>query len=287
MLSAADAVRRRGGFVVWTAHNIAPHEPFDKARSTIWQEYFPAFRGRVDLVVSLSSWAQQELVAAYPDLAGRRHAVIPHPHYRTAYPAPPAQAQARRAFGLPEKKFILLAAGTVRPSKGITELADQFRQVARPDELLVVAGACSDSNMLSELNEVASASRGAVEWRPGHLDDAELPALITAADLSVFNFRTILNSGSLIASLSFDTPVCAPELGSLKELSAMLGPRWFLPMPRPLNPHDLRAVIDRARQGRRAGGAAGGRTSRRPRARRHRHAHLPRICGASDSKGRP
>jgi glycosyltransferase involved in cell wall biosynthesis len=253
MLSAADAVRRRGGFLVWTAHNITPHEPFDKARNAIWQEYFPAFRSRVDLVVSLSSWAQQELIAAYPDLIGRRSVVIPHPHYRTAYPAPPAQAEARCACGLPEGKFILLAAGTVRPSKGIAELAGQFCQIARPDERLIIAGACGDSSMLAELNRVASESRGAVEWRPGHLGDADLPLLIAAADLSVFNFRTILNSGSLIASLSFNTPVCAPELGSLKELSATLGPRWFLPMPRPLTPEALRAAIDRAREGRQAG----------------------------------
>jgi beta-1,4-mannosyltransferase len=134
MLSAADAIHRRGGFVVWTAHNILPHESFGAARDALWQTYFPAFRSRLDLVINLSAWAQKELIAAYPDLADRRRVVIPHPHYRTAYPAPPAPEEARRASGLPAGKFILLAAGMVRPSKGIAELAGLFAQVARPDE---------------------------------------------------------------------------------------------------------------------------------------------------------
>ena len=253
MLSAADKIHRRGGFVVWTAHNIMPHESFGAARDALWQEYFPTFRSRVDLVISLSAWAQNELTAAYPDLLNRRRLVIPHPHYRTAYPAPPASEEARRACGLSPEKFMLLAAGTVRLSKGITELASLFAQVARRDELLVIAGACSDGGILAQLNMLAATNSGTVEWRPGRLDDADLPLLIAAADLSVFNFRTILNSGSLIASLSFNTPVCAPQLGSLRELSAMLGPRWFLPMPRPLTAEGLRAVIDRAREGRQAG----------------------------------
>jgi len=64
MLSAADEIHRRGGFVVWTAHNIMPHEPFGTARDALWHEYFPAFRSRVDLVISLSAWAQTELTAA-------------------------------------------------------------------------------------------------------------------------------------------------------------------------------------------------------------------------------
>jgi hypothetical protein len=34
MLSAADAIHRRGGFVVWTAHNIMPHESFGVARAS-------------------------------------------------------------------------------------------------------------------------------------------------------------------------------------------------------------------------------------------------------------
>lgn len=246
MLAAADRVRRRGGFVVWTAHNIVPHEPVGQVRDAIWADYLPAFRERVDLVISLSGAAQSELVASYPDLAGRRITVIAPPHYRAARPAPLRPAQAGEACGVPPKKFIALAARTMRPSKSIVELAACFREVARPDELLIIADACDDGETAARMNAIADASEGAVGWRLGRIEDADLPNLIAAADLSLFNPRTILNSGSLILSLSFDTPVCAQQVGSLSELARARGPRWFLPMPRPLEPGALRAVIDRA-----------------------------------------
>jgi beta-1,4-mannosyltransferase len=244
MLAAMDRVRRGGGFVVWTAHNIAPHEPLGPARDATWRRYFDEFRRRVDLVISLSAWAERTLMATYPDLGDRRRAIIAHPHYRTAYPKPPSRSAARAALHLARNAFVVLATGNIRPSKGIAELAERFTRVARSDETLVIAGACDDHDMLVRLKAAVAAGSGSVVLRLGRVPDAQIGTLVSAADLSIYNFRSILNSGSVLLSLSFNTPVCAPELGSLKELSAALGPRWFLPLGQPLSDEGLRAALD-------------------------------------------
>lgn len=248
MLTAMDTVRRNGGFVVWTAHNIEPHESFGPARDGMWRKYLEAFRRQVDLVISLSAWAERELIAAYPDLRDKRRAVIPHPHYRTAYPKPPKRDDARAQLGVAPGAFVLLAAGTIRRSKGIVELAERFARIARRDEIFLVAGACDDADTRMQLQGIADAAKGSILLRLGRVPDEILGTIVTSADLSTFNFRSILNSGSVLLSLSFDTPVYAPELGSLKELSSALGPRWFLPLEQPLSDEGLRAAIDHARR---------------------------------------
>lgn len=248
MLTAMDTVRRNGGFVVWTAHNIKPHESFGPARDRMWQQYFEAFRRRIDLVISLSAWAERELIAAYPDLRDKRRTVIPHPHYRTAYPKPPKRDDARAEVGLSPSAFVLLAAGTIRRSKGIVELAERFARIARRDETLLIAGACDDTDTRMQLQDIADAADGSILLRLGRVPDELIGTTVTSADLSIFNFRSILNSGSVLLSLSFDTPVYAPEFGSLKELSSTLGPRWFLPLAQPLSDEGLRAAIDHARR---------------------------------------
>ncbi|MBT3069819.1 hypothetical protein KKP04_02920 [Rhodomicrobium sp. Az07] len=247
MLRQIDRVRSHGGIVVWTAHNIAPHEPLGESRERIWRAYMAAFCAKVDLVINLTAEAERRCHDAYPELAGAESVVIPHPHYRTAYPARVDTARARDALGIGASDFILAAVGAIRPGKGVLELAQAFLQVAREDERLVIAGACDDTAYLSALVDLAGGSAGRLIVRPHRLSDDEMAAIYSAADLGAFNFKQILNSGSVLLSLSYDVPVCAPELGSLKALSEELGRRWFVPLPQPLSPKGLRETLDVAR----------------------------------------
>jgi glycosyltransferase involved in cell wall biosynthesis len=246
LLAAMDGVRGRGGIAVWTAHNIVPHEPLPAAQERIWRNYFTEFRRRVDLIINLSTWAEVLLLEVYPDLAAKRRVVLPHPHYRSSYPPPPPRPEARRRHGFADGTFVLLAAGTVRPSKGIAELAEAFTRVARPDERLRIEGACENAQLQTRLRAISSLD-ARVELRDRRIDDAEIAGLVSAADLSVFNFTQILNSGSALLAASFGSPVCAPEIASLKELAGELGSDWFFALPSPLTDEGLRQAIDRSR----------------------------------------
>ncbi|MFT4078418.1 hypothetical protein [Rhodomicrobium lacus] len=247
MLQQMDRVKSQGGIVVWTAHNIAPHEPLGEPRDRIWRNYMAAFCSKLDLVINLTAEAERRCLDAYPQLAPVDRIVIPHPHYRTAYPPRVDTARARDALGVGASDFILAAVGAIRPGKGILELARNFLQIARDDEKLLIAGACDDAAYLSALVRLASENAGRLIVRPHRVSDDEMAVIYSAADLGAFNFKHVLNSGSVLLALSYEVPVCAPELGSLKALSEHLGLRWFVPLPQPLSPEGLREALDVAR----------------------------------------
>jgi glycosyltransferase involved in cell wall biosynthesis len=240
-------VRRVGGAIVWTSHNLQPHEQLHPVHQRIWKDFFPRFRSMIDLVISLTPEAERMLREAYPDLEGKRRAVVPHPHYRSAYPKPMSVENARASLGIPLNDFVLCCIGSIRPSKGILEFAELYTRIAVSGERLIIAGACDDSDYLARLSAIAAEHAGAIDLRIGRVADETMIAMLSAVDLTVTNFRRILNSGSVLLSLSYDTPVCGPALGSLSNIARRLGDDWMMELPQPLSAGGLRAIIERAK----------------------------------------
>lgn len=218
-------VRRRGGILVWTAHNLAPHGSMSESTAQVWHRYFDAFRQQVDLVISMTHAARERLLESYPDLADRRHVVIPHPHYRAAYPPPVEKAAARRALGLRGDGRLICAIGYMRRYKGLTQLIRAFRAVARPEDGLLLGGDCPE-DYLAALDRNREGDER-VRIIPRRISDDEVAAIFSAADGCVVNHQTLLNSGGLMLALSFDCPVLARAHGSISELARSLGERWI------------------------------------------------------------
>lgn len=78
-----DWLRLRGAKVVWTAHNLHPHERVNRALEG-W--FYNHLCTRVDGAIHLSGSARRKLEAEYPCFAKVQSAVIPHGHYRDVYP---------------------------------------------------------------------------------------------------------------------------------------------------------------------------------------------------------
>jgi glycosyltransferase involved in cell wall biosynthesis len=232
---------------VWTAHNLQPHEVLHPVHARIWRTAFAQFRRQADLVICLSPEAGRLLRQRYPDLDGKPLAIIPHPHYRTAYPRPVPLPEARARLGLPADSFVLGCIGGIRPSKGIADFAEAFARIAQDGELLLIAGACDAGEYLARLMALAEAHPRAIRLQIGRLSDADLVTTLSAVDLKVLNFRNILNSGSAMLALSFDIPICTPAIGSLPELARAVGSDWVIELPQGAAPSQLRAVVDDAR----------------------------------------
>ena len=246
-LRTMDRVRARGGIVAWTVHNLAPHA-LDPSRRAVWEDFFPAFRDRVDLLIGMTARSLDVAVAAYPDLEGRPRAIVPHPHFRTAYPPPGARAEARARFGLPDDAFVLGMLGAVRASKGVPAAVAAFRAArsmnAAADETLLVAGACADE---AERRRIGAAGAAGIVFRDAPLPPAQLSAAFGAVDAILINQRTTLNSGTLLLALSMNRPVIAPACGSVGELAAHLGAAWIETFEGELDGEKLRGLLDRLR----------------------------------------
>jgi glycosyltransferase involved in cell wall biosynthesis len=246
-LQSMDGIHDNGGSVVWTVHNLAPHgmQPDQQA---IWNEFFPAFRQRVDLLIGMTERSLALACEAYPELQSRPRVLIPHPHFRTAYPVPPDMAAARNKIGLLESSFVIGMLGSIRPSKGIPQAITAFRKTRIVNsaldmmEMLLVSGDCGSDTERQKIEE-AIGNDTSVAFRDASLSPTDLVESFAAVDAVLINQQTTLNSGTLLLALSMNRPVIAPAGGSISELAAELGGRWIFTFNGELTAPKLRSLI--------------------------------------------
>ncbi|HYY18272.1 MAG TPA: glycosyltransferase [Streptosporangiaceae bacterium] len=205
------ACRMIGLRLVWTAHNVLPHEPVfadDRAaRRTMV--------GACDLVLAHSPSALAELAAL--GAVARRSAVIPHgPISYGSAAATPSPALASRYTDGP-RRFLFF--GQVQEYKGVEELLTAFLGLPSDvDAELLVAGQCRDQALRSRLLALAERGGGRIGLRLEYVPDDEVAPLLGRADVVVLPFRRVTTSGSAMAALCHGRPLLVPDLATLADL---------------------------------------------------------------------
>lgn len=215
-------LRCRRTRIVWTVHNMKPHERHLPLGELLFPRWFPRLCTHV---IALTENGLASALATYPALRNKSAAVIPHGHYRDAYAKTPSRSNCRRQLGL-EDRFTFLFLGNIRPYKNVPSLIEAFRKLPHQDVQLVIAGQLGEMMPAGELDQRVAGDRRihlSLEFVP----DEQVPLYLGAADIVVLPFQTILNSGSVLLALSFNRPVLAPTLGSLPEIQRYVGARWL------------------------------------------------------------
>lgn len=209
-----------GARIVWTAHNIHTHERrHEWLQSRFWRE----FAQYLDGCICLSEESKRIVEQRFP-LTSFPIAVVPHGHYRDAYPNTISRTEARNTLDVPEDSFVIVHVGLIRTYKNVPELARVFRDTAG-ELLLLIAGEPITETLRKEVEEsISGDERIKVELR--RVADEDLQNYFKAADLAVFPYKNILNSGSALMALSFDAPVMVPGVGSMPELKRTIGEEW-------------------------------------------------------------
>jgi glycosyltransferase involved in cell wall biosynthesis len=200
------------------------------------------FLRSVDVAIAMSADQLPLLLDKYPDIAPDRWRVAEHPHYRDAYADFRPREETRDRLGVPRSATLVVMLGLVRPYKGMEEAIGAFRAAARPDEFLLIAGHCDDAQLRLQLEQAAAGAPN-IRLLFERLPDAELASCFKAADLALYNFTSILNSGSVIAALSLDCPVLAPHAVAFEEQKRR-NPDWLDLFDQPLTPQRLRSRLD-------------------------------------------
>ncbi|TAK69108.1 MAG: glycosyltransferase, partial [Actinomycetota bacterium] len=204
----------RGGRLVWTVHNVAPHERrFPAAEDALAD----LLAGRSDLVHVFCDTTVGDvpaLAAVPPD----RILAVPHASYVGWYPDSVDPATARGLLGLPADKVVVGLVGALRPYKGIDTLVDALDEPGLADVHVLVSGR-RGRTALPELSAQLEAAHAhpRVHVRSGYVPAGELAVHLKACDLAVFPYRRTLSSGAVLAALSFGTPVVAPAQGCIPD----------------------------------------------------------------------
>ena len=130
-----DELRDHDVPVVWTAHNLTPHEKRAEAFDPIYQ----AWAESVDAVIHHSAWGEARLRERYRFAEGCRHEVIPHGHFGRMWARAglPERAEAERRLGLAPAPLRIGIVGAPRAEKLVQAVLDGVAACGRDDVQLV------------------------------------------------------------------------------------------------------------------------------------------------------
>ncbi|MFO1155096.1 MAG: glycosyltransferase [Rhodospirillales bacterium] len=239
-LSLLDRARRKGTRIVWTVHDLKPHDlVFPELERRFWQ----AVLDRIDGVIGLTRTGLDLAHQRFPHLASRPSFVVPHGHYRDRYPNDIDKAEARRRLRVAGEATVITYFGQIRPYKNVPRLIASVRELEKPVTLFVCGRLSKRVDMTEELVQAAGGDpRIRLEIR--FIADEDVQLYLNAADLLVFPYRDILNSGSALLGLSFDRPVLVPKLGALGELRDAVGADWVRTYDGDLDAAVLASALD-------------------------------------------
>jgi beta-1,4-mannosyltransferase len=232
--------RKRKGRIVWTVHNLKPHERHDSVSEVMFPIWFPRLCTHV---IAMTANGLAAAHAMYPPLRGKASAIIPHGDYRNAYPAARSRSEARKQLGL-DDGFTFLFLGNIRPYKNVPALIKTFHELPHRDIRLVIVGQPGERMNVDELTQLIADDKR-IQLRLEFVADREVPLYMGAADSVVLPFDSVLNSGSVLLALSFSRPVIAPRLGSLPEIQHRVGSHWLNLYDGALSAKHLEAAMQR------------------------------------------
>lgn len=206
---------RLGFRIVWTFHNLYPHE---RPYPAIDHDAQIMMCQVADEVIAHCRYAADQCRDRFHR---RGHlTVVPHGNYIDAYPNEISREAARRQLGLPPNARVYVFVGNARPYKGIDRLVETFRRIAAPDEhlLLMMRHFRFNPQYALDYVEMAQDAPNVTAVSSDFFERSEFQTYLNAADCAVLPFVDVLTSGSAILALSFGLPLILPRLGCLPEL---------------------------------------------------------------------
>ncbi|MDB4483528.1 glycosyltransferase [bacterium] len=202
--------------VIWTAHNLVSHDCCNLQRE---QKMIQLLINQCQGIMVMSDSARDELYQHYRVPSYTEVRKIYHGHYIDCYKNELSREEARKKLSIEQSAFVYLSIGSIQPYKGHRELIDVFSEISKPEDVLMIAGGGNKHFLKQVQDQIKSSSgQGKIKLIPRFIPDDELQFFFNAADVSVFPFKKVLNSGSIMLAMGFGSPIVAPRLGSIPEV---------------------------------------------------------------------
>jgi len=203
--------------VVYTAHNVLPHEKtwLDKFRAKILYK-------SAEAIIVHSNFIREKLIKEFPASAAKIH-IVPHGNFDNYLPKEVlSKEEARSYFGLSMDEKVILFFGYIREYKGLDLLIDAFELVAEKDNNinLIIAGAPINNKLSDRYWQqiLKSNFRERIIYHNNFIPGEKIPLYFEASDILVLPYKSIDHSGIIHLAYSFSKPVIATDVGDFKEI---------------------------------------------------------------------
>jgi glycosyltransferase involved in cell wall biosynthesis len=201
--------------LVWTPHNLKPHEAITDNDELITQMLLK----NSDRIIFHTEYARSDAIALGTESA--KSVVIRHGGY-PRFSTTRRSEQILQHFGLLDGHPILLLIGQFRPYKGTVELLDVLSDLRQLEVRVLIVGICHDKELKDSIISRASNDERVVVHL-GFQSEEELSELLSVASYVCLPYLEITTSGVAVLALSHGCPVIAPRIGDFRELDDDVG----------------------------------------------------------------
>lgn len=205
--------------VVVTAHNLLPHDLEERHAPFMFWAFQKIYR-TADAIFVHSSANKENLLQTYR-IPENKVISIKHGNYRFfAEKHTVDLAAARKEYlGQNAHRRTFLIFGAMRHYKGIDLAIKAMSHLSRLNDMHLLVAGKPDIRVLKMCKELASDFNllGHVTFLPGYFSDQEVAKMHSAADICIFPYRDIFQSGALMTALAFGKPILAASVGSFPE----------------------------------------------------------------------
>lgn len=211
----AGTIRLLGARIVWTAHNLYPH---DGGRNEWTHRTARRYITRVAQRIFAHGPTAAKIVGAEFGVDPEKITLVPHGHWRELYAHAPNRGEARRHAGLPDDAPIYGFVGSCRPYKNLESIIEAFARVDRNSHLLI-AGEFSSQHYFETIRSmIAPEAVARVHIVDRFLGDDEIMSYVAGLDALVLSYKQVLTSGVAMLALSAGVPVVAPRIGGIPDM---------------------------------------------------------------------
>lgn len=198
----------RGIRIVWTVHNMYPHNYISRKMEKKIRRLFISQCNR--LIVASQS-IKEELVKEFT-VNPNRVEVVYHGHYCGAYPS--KNIDLRAHYKISEDKIVFLFVGAIQDYKGVPQLLEAYSRLESNHIHLVVAG-----KIYSDMTDLVSknTNKENITFDLRFIPDDELVDLIHCSDYVVLPYKNITTSGTAILSVSLKKKIICPATPFMRE----------------------------------------------------------------------
>lgn len=208
-----------GGKLVWTVHNLEPHN----RKWVKLHNFLHKWMANIADKICVHCPSVAPIVQNKYQVDGNKLTWVNHPSFPADFKSKEISlAYLEKKFGITirDDKPLLLFFGNISLYKGLEEVLNVISSADIDIDILIAGPIKKGESTLAERLNRRTETNPNLHLLYRFIEEPWIPYIFGAADICMFNFSSILTSGSVEMAKSYHKTIIAPKMGCLVELES-------------------------------------------------------------------